>query len=733
MALGLSTVEYEIANDSNCMGTAANQYEVFTYTGTPATKNVAGPTCAANGTEGSGSSAPPAAAQSGTGTTLQTGDDRFLDAVWGSGALWATGNTGCMPGGSLHSCVNVVTATATTLGSVSAATQLTPEGVTGADLYYPSLALDSTGNAILTFDKSSSSTLESMQVASINGGAWSSFITLHTSADYYAPSGCSSPCSWGAYSGAVQDPLHPTDVWVVSADNDGNSGTSCATVNTCWNTYVGRYTFAGPSISSLTPSSGSGGGGQLITVAGSDFAVGTTVTFAGSPIVIGNLTRDLFTFTTPPQPSGPSVVYVVATDTLGSSVENTASSYLYVPLANYVPVNPFRILDTRPNAPLGPNTTRTIHVTGLGTPPIPTTAVAAVLNVTAVAGSVTSLLAVYPTGTVKPGVSDLNFTAGSVTPNLVTVTLGSGGEVNIYNSLGTVNVLADVEGYFAPPGSPTNAGEFHPIAPTRVCDTRSASYACHGAIAGGTARRVTIAQGTIPNTGAAAAAVLNLTAVAGTAATYLSVYPTSSNGSCPVTTATGLPGVSTINMIPGAVEANRVMVELGPATTGGPDTSVCVYNAAGTINAVLDANGWYGSASATAGYQYQAIAPSRICDTRLSATSCSTGAIGAGASRLVGVAGRGGVPSIASGTVVQAVIANLTGIAPTASTYLVGYSAALTRAPGSSDINLSVGAVRPNLIVVQLDTTAGSNDGFMELFNAAGSVNAAVDVEGWFQ
>ena len=253
MALGLSTVEYEIANDSNCMGTAANQYEVFTYTGTPAAKNVAGPTCAANGVEGSGSSAPPAAAQSGTGTTLQTGDDRFLDAVWGSGALWATGNTGCMPGGSLHSCVNVVTATATTLGSVSAATQLTPEGVTGADLYYPSLALDSTGNAILTFDKSSSSTLESMQVASINGGAWSSFIPLHTSAAYYAPSGCPSPCSWGAYSGAVQDPLHPTDVWVVSADNDGNSGTSCATVNTCWNTYVGRYTFAAPSISSLTP------------------------------------------------------------------------------------------------------------------------------------------------------------------------------------------------------------------------------------------------------------------------------------------------------------------------------------------------------------------------------------------------------------------------------------------------------------------------------------------------
>ena len=735
MALGLSTVEYEIANDSNCTGTATNQYEVFTYSGTPDAKNVAGPTCAANGTEGSGSSAPPAAPQNGTSTTLQTGDDRFLDAVWVNNMLWAAGGTGCTPSGDsqVRSCVNVVSATATSAGSVSAATQLTPEGLYSAYLYYPSLALDSSGNAILTFDSSSSSALESMQLASINGGAWSSLTTLHTSADYYAPSGCLSPCSWGAYSGAVQDPLHPTDVWIVSADNDGNSGTSCATVNTCWNTYIARYTFAAPSISSLTPSSGSGVGGQVVTVAGSDFAAGTTVTFAGSPIAIANLTPNSFTFTTPPQPPGHSVVYAVATDTLGSSVENTASSYLYVPLANYVPVNPFRILDTRPNSPLGPNTTRTIHVTGLGSPPIPTTAVAAVLNVTAVAGTATSLLAVYPAGTVKPGVSDLNFTARSVTPNLVTVTLGSGGEVTIFNSLGTVNVLADVEGYFAPPASPTPAGEFHPIAPTRVCDTRLASYACHGAIGGGTARRVTVAQGTIPNTGAAAAAVLNLTAVAGTAATYLSVYPTSSNGSCPVTSATGLPGVSTINMIPGAVEANRVMVELGPAATGGPDTSVCVYNAAGSINVVLDGNGWYGGATATTGYQYQAIVPSRICDTRLSATSCSPGAIGAGASRLVGVAGKGGVPTIASGTVVQAVIANLTGIAPTASTYLVGYSAALTRAPGSSDINLSVGAVRPNLIVVQLDTTAGSNDGFMELFNAAGSVNAAVDVEGWFQ
>ena len=35
-------------------------------------------------------------------------------------------------------------------------------------------------------------------------------------------------------------------------------------------------------------------------------------------------------------------------------------------------------------------------------------------------------------------------------PNLVTVTLGQSGDVNVYNAAGIVNVLADVEGYFEP-------------------------------------------------------------------------------------------------------------------------------------------------------------------------------------------------------------------------------------------------------------------------------------------
>jgi IPT/TIG domain len=531
----------------------------------------------------------------------------------------------------------------------------------------------------------------------------------------------------------VQDGLHPTDVWVVSADNDGNTGTSCTTANTCWNTFIGRYTFAAPSITSLTPASGPGGGGQVVTVAGSDFETGTTLAFNGVAPAISNLTPDSFTFTTPPGPAAGGVVHAVATDSLGSSsATSTGSSYLYVPLASYFPLTPVRILDTRAGSgsPLTPNSIRLLPVAGSGHV-VPTGAVAVVLNVTEVNGTAGSLLTVYPAGTPQPKASNLNFAAGTVTPNLVTVTLGAGGAVDIYNALGTVNVLADVEGYFAPPTStPGPQGEFHPIAPVRVCDTRSTSPtpACkaHGVLVGGTAMVVNVTGSAIPSDGTAEAAVLNLTGVVGTAPTYISVFPTSTSGTCVV------PRVSTLNLLANAVEANRVMVQLGPSAPGGHATSVCVFSAAGRINVILDANGWYGSGTAVAtGYQYQAIAPSRICDTRTTSAGCAPGAIGAGVSlaRLVHVAGVGGVPG--TGPVVQAVIANLTAVGPSLGTYLVAYPASLTRPPLASDLNIVARAILPNLVVVQLST--GTNAGALYLFNAAGSVNGIIDIEGWFQ
>ena len=741
MGLGLTSVAYEIVNDATCSHAGAGSFAVFSITGTPDAGNVS-QTCTLE-TE-TATSAPPVALQGGVSPTLTTNDDRFLNAMWFNNVLWAVGTTGCTPSGdsTTRSCLNIISMSASTAGAVSAPTQLAAKGVTGSYLYDPAIAVDSSNDAFVTFDESSSSTFVSMQLATIANGSstWSAFTPVNTSGNFYNPGGCASSCTWGDYSAAVQDPLHLSDVWVVSSDVDGVTSANCATVNSCWNTWVARYTFAAPSVNVLTPSSGTGSGGQVVTVSGSDFATpapATTATFGGSPIAISNLTADSFTFTTPPQPAVPNPVHIVAMDSLGSSSATSAGSgFLYVPLSNYNPLSPFRILDTRgpPANPIGPKATRVLQVTGAGITPVPTGSVAVVINVTEVNGTANSLLTVYPTGTPQPTASNLNFNANTVTPNLVTVALGGGGQISIYNSVGSVNVLVDVEGYFAQPSGATSLGEFHPILPARVCDTRSTSStpACkaHGALVSGAPILVTVTgsgAGAIPSDGTAEAAVLNLTAVSGTAGTFLTVYPTSTSGTC-----TQAPSASTLNVVAGAVEANRVFVKLGPGPSG-PNTAVCVLLSNGKINVLLDANGWFGTSLAVAGFQYQAVVPSRICDTRIASIGCATGAIGVGSTlaRLVHVAGESGVPGTTSGTVVQAVIANMTAVTPSQNTYLVAYPAGTVT--NASDLNLVAGATLPNLVVVQLNTTAGANDGCIDILNAAGSVNAIIDVEGWFQ
>ena len=753
--LGAMSLTYIVSNQSDCLGNGCQSGSpdalVQAFTGTPEGAggvtsqplvNVTMTPTAVNDTTGF----LPPADQPTPGPQLQTNDDRFLNAVWENGEIWTADGTSCLPSGdsAQRDCLNYLeiaaSGTANTVNTTPT-NQINNVGINGADLFYPAVSLDSAGDVITVFDELSTTVLPSIVDASIASGATSlsSFQTLHTSATYYNgddlfTGACDTEgCRWGDYSGAAQDPVNPRDVWVVSGSADDTATLGpCATIHACWDTRIYDLTVSGPTITSLNPAAGAVAGGQTVTVYGTDFDPGTTVTFNAAPISISNLTPGSFTLVTPP--SGPSggTVQVQATSALGATVENTASTFTYLGLANYAPVTPFRILDTRnTGGPIGQGLVRSLQVTG-GV--VPNTATAAVLNVTEVSGSASSLLTVYPFNTTRPTASNLNFQAHTVIANLVTVTLGANagqGWINIFNGLGSVNVLVDVEGYFTPQAASVHQGLFHPISPVRVCDTRAS---CEGHVAVGAGRSIVVtvaSAGGIPSDGTAEAAVVNLTGVAGSASTYLSLFPTDLNGHCNPT------GTSTINLLPGVVRANRAMVELGPTSTGGPDDALCVYNAAGTINVLVDANGWYGSSTAAAsptGYQYQALVPTRICDTRVASTSCATGAIGAGAlQRLITVAGHAGVPTFATLPVV-AIIANLTAIVPTAATYLTLFPANQT-GPGSvSDLNLLAGAVLPNLVVVEVDTIASDpHDGEVYLYNGAGSVNAIIDLEGWFQ
>jgi hypothetical protein len=760
-SFGAMTTQYVVTNLSDCafICTSPASVEVDAFTGTPETAvsvHTTDPDMSPTAVDPTYFYTPPAQ-QQGTSTTIQTDDDRFLNAVWENGHIWTADNTDCTPSldTTARSCLDYVGVTASSTGVVNATiNQINNVGVNGSYLYYPAVSLDSAGDVITVFDESSSSMNPTIVSSSIpsGGSALSAFQTVHPSSGFYSPSfacqtiNSTNACRWGDYSGAAQDPANPKDVWVVSEAEDGQTSSSCTPASECWGSDITDLTLAGPTITALNPSLGPLTGGQTVTVTGLDFGTDTTATFGGSLITIHGLTPTSFTFVTPSAVSA-GVDQVQATDALGTTA---MLPYTYIGLANYTPLSPYRILDTRTvNAghalPLGPGAVRSLQVTGLTATPIPPGATAAVLNVTEVSGSASSLLTVFPYGTVRPAASNLNFAANTVIANLVTVTLGANsgqGWIDIYNALGSVNVLVDVEGYFAAP-SPSNSpvGLFHPMAPTRVCDTRSGSptpyCSSHGALGPGASMLINFATtGGVPGDGTAAAVVVNLTGVAGSSYTAVTLFPPV-NGLCPYRVGTSAPRFSTINLNAGAVQANRAMVALGPGASGNPtDDAICVYNALGVINVVIDANGWYGSSTALAtGYQFQALPPTRICDTRVSTTSClPAGAIGPNLSHKIPVAGDQDIPAFGSATTVVAVIANLTAIAPTAKTVLILYAANLPHAPTASDLNVEGGVVLPNLAVVQLDTLpADPYDGEVSLYNGAGSVNAVIDIEGWFQ
>jgi hypothetical protein len=230
---------------------------------------------------------------------------------------------------------------------------------------------------------------------------------------------------------------------------------------------------------------------------------------------------------------------------------------------------PARVLDTRkgvggPQAKLGAGKTLTLTVPGL---PAGSTAVA--LNVTITNPSAAGNLTVYPGGHSLPLASNLNYMPSQTIPNMVLVPLGPGNRLTFYNSAGTVNVIADVLGYFAP----GTGGGFTGVTPVRVLDTRDGVGGPQAKLGAGktlTLRVLGLPAGTT-------AVALNVTITNPSAAGNLTVYPGGHS----------LPLASNLNYMPGQTIPNMVLVPLGPGST------LTFYDSAGTVNVIADVLGYY--------------------------------------------------------------------------------------------------------------------------------------------
>lgn len=125
--------------------------------------------------------------------------------------------------------------------------------------------------------------------------------------------------------------------------------------------------------------------------------------------------------------------------------------------SSVVPVEPARILDTRepigvPHvAPVGPDSTISVQVAGVGG--VPAHATGVVMTLTAVNASAPTFVTATPTGTPRATTSVLNPSGPGAIANTITVGLGAGGKVDLYNGFGSVDLIADVTGYLVPEGS----------------------------------------------------------------------------------------------------------------------------------------------------------------------------------------------------------------------------------------------------------------------------------------
>ena len=149
--------------------------------------------------------------------------------------------------------------------------------------------------------------------------------------------------------------------------------------------------------------------------------------------------------------------------TVGAGGLLSASAASSPGASSFVPITPCRLMDTRPGAiNVGPRATpipggQTYAPLVWGTNgkcTIPSSATAVSMNVTFVNPTVAGFVTVYPPDKPNPGTSSLNFVAGQApAPNAVTSPLSADGKIGFFNSGGTVDLIADIVGYYEAPAS----------------------------------------------------------------------------------------------------------------------------------------------------------------------------------------------------------------------------------------------------------------------------------------
>ncbi|TDV37781.1 RCC1 domain-containing protein [Actinophytocola oryzae] len=353
--------------------------------------------------------------------------------------------------------------------------------------------------------------------------------------------------------------------------------------------------------------------------------------------------------------------------------------------STYTALSPTRVLDTRTGGqPIGPASSTSVDLSGR----VPASATAVVFNLTGTEPTANTFLTVSPHGQARPAVSNLNLRVGETRANLVTVVVGAARVLDLYNNAGRTHAIADLAGYYS-----TGAGSrFLPVQPSRALSEH---------VGPGSTTTVDLSWAIPPS---ATAVVLNVTAANSTGDTFVTAWPAG----------TTRPNASTVNVPVGATNPNLTTVAVGAGRL------VSIYNNAGQLDLVVDIQGFY---TPDFGALFTPLSPKRIFDTRDGTGASSATPISQGWHRSVSPGAA--VPAEAIGAVV-----NITGIDPTADTYVTAWQYTNLHGPFTSNLNLVRGQTAANLAVVEINDDVGAARFYA--YNNAGDTHVAMDLAGYF-
>jgi len=292
------------------------------------------------------------------------------------------------------------------------------------------------------------------------------------------------------------------------------------------------------------------------------------------------------------------VIVAAGCDAMSNLFSSTGPTDVMVDVVGYFkagenvsPMRPARLLDTRPGfatvdgsgsgAGALPGGSQ-INLQVAGRAGIPASGVSAVaLNVTVANPSQPGFVTAWPTDQPRPLASNLNFVPGQTVPNLVIAKLSGAGQVSLFNSAGTTDIVADAAAWFP------DTSDFTPLTPARLADTREGSRTVDGKFAGGgkivfdssgTRCFTVLGRGGIPRYGVSAV-VLNVTVANSTTAGSLTVWPSGSAEPQP-----------NLHYAAGQTVPNLVIIKtILPNYLCGPS----VVTSAGSTDVIIDAVGWF--------------------------------------------------------------------------------------------------------------------------------------------